>query len=51
MLAGFLFIATGAMLYLKTVSTEIGAVNPWLFRPLGMVLALAGLVLIASRDE
>lgn len=50
-LAGFLFLATGAMLYLNTASTEIGAVNPWLFKPLGIVLALVGLVLLASRDE
>ncbi len=50
-LAGFLFLATGAMLYLKTVSTDISEVNPWLFKPLGVVLALVGLVLMASRDE
>ena len=50
-LAGFLFLATGALLYLNTASTEIGAVNPWLFKPLGIVLALVGLVLLASRDE
>jgi protein-S-isoprenylcysteine O-methyltransferase Ste14 len=50
-LAGFLFLSTGAMLYLKTASTEIGAVNPWLFKPIGVVLALVGLVLLASRDE
>jgi protein-S-isoprenylcysteine O-methyltransferase Ste14 len=50
-LAGFLFLATGAMLYLKTASTDMRAVNPWLFKPLGIVLALVGLVLLASRDE
>lgn len=50
-LAGFLFLSTGAMLYLKTASTEIGAVNPWLLKPIGVVLALVGLVLLASRDE
>jgi len=50
-LAGFLFLATGAMLYLNTASTEIGEVNPWLFKPLGVVLALVGLALLASRDE
>ncbi len=50
-LAGFLLISTGAMLYLKTASTDIGAVNPWLFKPIGIVLALVGLVLMASRDD
>lgn len=50
-LAGFLFLATGALLYLNTASTEIGEVNPWLFKPLGVALALVGLVLMASRDE
>jgi hypothetical protein len=50
-LAGFLFLATGALLYLNTASTEMGEVNPWLFKPLGVVLALVGLVLMASRDE
>lgn len=51
MLAGFLFLATGALLYLNTAGTEMGEVNPWLFKPLGVVLALVGLVLMASRDE
>lgn len=50
-LAGFLLLATGALLYLNTASTEIGEVNPWLFKPLGVALVLAGLVLTASRDE
>ena len=50
-LAGFLFISTGALLYLKTASTDIGAVNPWMFKPIGIVLAFAGLILMASRDE
>ena len=50
-LAGFLFLATGAMLYLKTVSTDISEVNPWVFKPLGIMLALIGLILMASRDE
>ncbi|MBN2335124.1 hypothetical protein JXL21_06150 [Candidatus Bathyarchaeota archaeon] len=51
LLAGFVFIASAALLYLNTVNTEIDAVNPWLFKPLSLVLAVAGLVLIASRDE
>jgi hypothetical protein len=50
-LAGFLFLATGALLYLNTAGTEMGEVTPWLFKPLGVVLALVGLVLMASRDE
>jgi hypothetical protein len=50
-LAGFLFLATGALLYLNTASTDVGEVNPWLFKPLAVVLALVGLVLMASRDE
>ena len=50
-LAGFLFLATGALLYMKAASIEIGEVNPWLFKPLGVVLLLVGLVLMASRDE
>ncbi len=50
-LAGFLLLATGALLYLNTAGTDIGEVNPWLFKPLSVVLALVGLVLIASRDE
>ena len=50
-LAGFLFLTTGAMLYLNTSSIEVGEVNPWLFKPLGVVLALVGLILLASRDE
>jgi hypothetical protein len=50
-LAGFLFLATGALLYLNTASTDVAEVNPWLFKPLAVVLALVGLVLMASRDE
>ena len=50
-LAGFLFIATGALLYMNTASTEFGEVNPWLFKPISVVLALVGVVLMASRDE
>ncbi len=50
-LTGFLFLATGALLYLNTAGTEIGEVDPWLFKPIGVVLALVGLVLMTSRDE
>jgi len=50
-LAGFLFLATGALLYLNTANTDVAEVNPWLFKPLAVVLALVGLVLMASRDE
>ena len=50
-LAGFVFLATATLLYMNTVNTEIEAVNPWLFKPLSLVMAVAGLLLIASRDE
>jgi hypothetical protein len=51
LLAGFLFLATGALLYLNTAGMEMGEVNPWLFKPFGVALALVGLILMASRDE
>jgi hypothetical protein len=50
-LAGFIFLATGLLLFVNAMSTTPNPVNPVAFKLLGFVLALVGVILLASRDE
>lgn len=50
-LAGFVLLASGLLLAINTWNVEITDVNPWFFSPIGLILALFGLLLMISRDE
>ncbi|MFH1179107.1 MAG: hypothetical protein V1710_01970 [Candidatus Bathyarchaeota archaeon] len=50
-LAGFIFLATGLLLFVNAMSTTPDPVSPVAYKLLGFVLALVGVFLLASRDE
>jgi len=50
-LAGFIFLATGLMMLINAMSTAPDLVSPVAFKLMGFVLALVGVILLASRDE
>jgi hypothetical protein len=50
-LAGFIFLATGLLMLVNAMSTAPDPVSPTVFKLLGLVLALVGVLLLASRDE
>ena len=50
-LAGFIFLATGLMMLINAMSTPPDPVSPIAFKLMGFVLALVGVILLASRDE
>jgi hypothetical protein len=50
-LAGFIFLATGLLLFVNAMSTMPDPVSPIAYKLLGFVLALVGVILLASRDE
>jgi hypothetical protein len=50
-LAGFIFFATGILLFYNTSNTPAETVSLGVLRILGVVTALVGLLLLVSRDE
>ena len=50
-LAGFIFLATGLLLFVNALNTVPAPVSPEVLKVLGALLALVGVVLLASRDE
>jgi membrane-bound ClpP family serine protease len=50
-LAGFIFLATGMLLFFHTANTPPDPVSLGVFRFLGVITALIGVFLLASRDE
>lgn len=50
-LAGFILFVTGILLTLNTWSTEFIDVKPWFLMPVGLILALLGLMLMVARGE
>ena len=50
-LAGFIFLATGILLFLNASNTIPDPVSSGFLRLLGAVTALVGVFLLASRDE
>ena len=50
-LAGFIFLATGILLFLNASNTIPDPVSPGVLRLLGAVTVLVGVFLLASRDE
>jgi len=50
-LAGFIFLATGVLMFLHASNTIPDPVSPGVLRLLGAVTALVGVFLLASRDE
>jgi hypothetical protein len=50
-LAGFIFLATGLLLLINSINTPPDPVNPAVFRILGFLVAVVGVVLLTSRDE
>jgi divalent metal cation (Fe/Co/Zn/Cd) transporter len=50
-LAGFILFASGLLLAYNTGKTEMIEVNPWFLTPIGLFLALIGLLLMVSRGE
>ena len=51
LLAGFIFLATGILLFLHASNTAPDPVSPGVLRLLGAVTVLVGVFLLASRDE
>ncbi len=50
-LAGFILFASGLLLAYNTWKTEMIDVNPWFLFPIGVFLALIGLLLMVSRGD
>ncbi|MBD3204762.1 hypothetical protein GF319_00290 [Candidatus Bathyarchaeota archaeon] len=50
-LAGFVLLASGLLLVINTWSTEMTEVNPWFLSPIGLFLALIGIIVMISRGE
>jgi hypothetical protein len=50
-LAGFIFLATGLIMFINASSTVSDPVSPVVIQLLGVVTALTGVFLLASRDE
>ena len=50
-LAGFIFLATGILLFLNASNTVPDPVSPRVLGLLGAVTALIGVFLLTSRDE
>ncbi len=50
-LAGFIFLATGLLMFINANSTIPDPVSPGVIKLLGVVTALIGVLLLASRDE
>ena len=50
-LAGFVLTSTGLLLAFNTWNTTAGDVDPWFFGPIGVVVAVFGLVMMLSRED
>jgi uncharacterized membrane protein HdeD (DUF308 family) len=50
-LAGFIFLATGILMFINSTNTLPDPVSPSVIKLLGAVTALIGVFLLASRDE
>ena len=50
-LAGFIVLATGILLFLNAINTVPDPVSPGVLGLLGAVTALIGVFLLTSRDE
>ena len=49
--AGFIFLATGLLMYINASNTVPDPVSPVVIKLLGVITALVGVFLLASRDE
>ena len=50
-LAGFIFLASGILMFLNASNTVPDPVSPKVIRLLGAITTLVGVFLLASRDE
>ncbi|MCW4012460.1 MAG: hypothetical protein NWF07_05640 [Candidatus Bathyarchaeota archaeon] len=50
-LAGFIFLATGLLMFINASNTVPDPVSPAVIKLLGVVTAVVGVFLLASRDE
>ena len=50
-LAGFIFLATGLLMFINASNTVPDPVSPAVIKFLGVISVLVGVVLLASRDE
>ncbi|HHL41116.1 hypothetical protein DRO31_02905 [Candidatus Bathyarchaeota archaeon] len=50
-LAGFIFLATGLLMFINASNTVPDPVSPAVIKLLGVISVLVGVVLLASRDE
>jgi hypothetical protein len=50
-LSGFIFLATGILLFLNASNTVADSVSPEILRLLGAFTALVGVLLLVSRDD
>lgn len=50
-LAGFIFLATGLLMFINASNTVPDPVSPAVIKLLGVISILVGVVLLASRDE
>ncbi|MCB2173265.1 hypothetical protein KQH65_11050 [archaeon] len=50
-IAGFIFLATGLLMFINASNTVPDPVSPAVIKLLGVISVLVGVVLLASRDE
>ena len=50
-LAGFIFLASGLLMFINASSTIPDPVSPAVIKLIGVITALTGVLLLASRDE
>ena len=50
-LAGFIFLASGLLMFINASNTIPDPVSPAVIKLLGAVTALIGVILLASQDE
>ena len=50
-LAGFIFLASGLLMFINASSTIPNPVSPAVIKLIGVITALTGVLLLASRDE
>ena len=50
-IGGIIFLFVGAWLAISTMNTTVTDLNPAFLTPIGVVIALIGVVLILSREE
>lgn len=50
-IGGIIFLFIGAWLVIGTMNTSITELNPAFLVPIGIIIALIGVILIISREE